>query len=88
MSQSSDWFLEHDHEFTALKRPPQSQISVLQSGFKMQETHLHQLRDDVTMMSYKHGPKSLRLSSDTLQRKLTSALLYLSDECVAKVDDD
>lgn len=47
----SDWFLEHDYEFTALRQPPQTQISVLQSSFEMQETHLHQLCDDVIMMS-------------------------------------
>ncbi len=65
----SDWFLEHDNEFTLLKWPPQSPdlnpIEHLWDEIRImdvQPTNLQQLRD----VSCQYGPKSLRNVSNTL----------------------
>ncbi len=69
----SDWFLEHDDEFTLLKRPPQSPdlnpIEHLWDVVKreirimdVQTTNLQQLRDAIMSI----WPKSLRNVSNTL----------------------
>ncbi len=64
----SDWFLEHDNEFTLLKRPPQSpDLNPIEHLWDVVEREIHimdlqQLRDAIMPI----WPKSLRNVSNTL----------------------
>ncbi len=69
----SDWFLEHDNEFTLLKLPPQSPVLnpiehlwdvVGQEIRKMMCSR--QICSNCVMLSCKYEPKSLRNLSNTL----------------------
>ncbi len=75
MSQSSiisDWFLEHDNEFTLLKWPPQSPdlnpIEQLWDGGTRFTSWMcsRQICSNCVILSCQYGPKSLRNVSNTL----------------------
>ncbi len=60
----SDWFLEHDNEFTLLKWPPQSpDLSPIEHLWDVVEREIRIL---VMLLSCQYGPKSLRNVSNTL----------------------
>ncbi len=69
----SDWFLEHDNEFTLLKWPPQSPdlnpVEYFGMWWNRRFTSWRcsqQICSNCVMLSYQYGPKSLRNVSNTL----------------------
>ncbi len=69
----SDWFLEHDNEFTLLKWPPQSpDLNSIEHVWDVVEREIHvmmcsrQICSNCVMLSCQYGPKSLRNVSNTL----------------------
>ncbi len=67
----SDWFLEHDNEFTLLKRPPQSpDLNPIEHLWDVVEREIHmcsrQICSNCVMLSCQYGPKYLRNVSNTL----------------------
>ncbi len=68
----SDWFLEHDNEFTLLKWPPQSpDLNSIEHLWDVVEQEIHIMDVQPTnqqqlMLSCQYGPKSLRNVSKTL----------------------
>ncbi len=69
----SDWFLEHDNEFTLLKRPPQSpdlnpieHYGMWWDGRFTSWMCSRQICSNFVMLSCQYGPKSLRNVSNTL----------------------
>ncbi len=70
----SDWFLEHDNEFTLLKWPPQSpDLNPIEQLWDVVEREIHimdvqptNLHATSVMLSCQYGPKSLRNVSNTL----------------------
>ncbi len=65
----SDWFLEHDNEFTLLKWPPQSpDLKPIEHLWDVVEREIHsrQICSNCVMLSCQYGPKSRRNVSNTL----------------------
>ncbi len=70
----SDWFLEHENEFTLLKWPPQSSDlnpvehlwDVVEWEIHIMDVQLHKSVNNFVMLSCQYGPKSLRNVSNTL----------------------
>ncbi len=69
----SDWFLEHDNEFTLLKWPPQSPdlnpVEYFGMWWNRRLTSWmcsRQICSNCVILSYQYGPKSLRNVSNTL----------------------
>ncbi len=67
----SDWFFEHDNEFTLLKWPPQSaDLNPIEHHLDVVELAslicCRQIRSNCMMLSCQHGPKFLRNVSNIL----------------------
>ncbi len=69
----SDWFLEHDNEFTFLKWPPQwPDLNPIEHLWDVVEREIaswmcsRQICSNCVMLSCQYGPKSLRNVSNTL----------------------
>ncbi len=64
----SDWFLEHDDEFTLLKQPPQSpDLNPIEQLWDVEEREIHIMDVQTTnLLSCQYGRKSQRNVSNTL----------------------
>ncbi len=73
----SDWFLEHENEFTLLKWPPQSQdLSPIEHlwGVVERQTNLQQLRDAIMSIWTKISEECFQCLVESMARRIKAVL--------------